>query len=158
MCHSACVKQMVSSAAFLSLSAGTVLRMAAMAELSAKPVQRRIVLHQLLMHLLELAIEPPEGRALLLLLFVLYALLQASKQAAHGVDIIADDRVRRYLVHLKYWTLNLRPLMICPKVLSPPNFIIKVFLSEHKANHPCTYGMKGWDASTMQASSAPSTR
>ena len=35
------------------------------------------------------------------------------------------DKVRRYLVYLKYWTLNLRPLMVYPKVLFPPNFIIQ---------------------------------
>ena len=39
-----------------------------------------------------------------------------------------DDNVRRYSVHLKYRTLNLRPLMVCPKGLIPPNFIIKVLL------------------------------
>ena len=36
-----------------------------------------------------------------------------------------DDIVRRYLVYLKYWTLNLRPLMVYPKVLFPPDIIIK---------------------------------
>ena len=88
MCHSKCGNEVIRIAALLSLSAGAVLRMAAVAELSAVPVQGRIVLRQLLVHLLELAIEPPEGRALLLLLFVLYALLQASKEAAHEIDII----------------------------------------------------------------------
>ena len=37
---------------------------------------------------------------------------------------VPDDNVRRYLVYLKYWTLNLMPLMVYPKVLSPPNSII----------------------------------
>ena len=37
---------------------------------------------------------------------------------------LPDDKVRRYLVYLKYWTLNPRPLMVYPKVLFPPNFII----------------------------------
>ena len=40
-------------------------------------------------------------------------------------DRSPDDKVKRYLVYLKYWTLNLRPLMLCPEVLFPPNFIIK---------------------------------
>ena len=30
-----------------------------------------------------------------------------------------------YLVYLKYWTLNLMPLMVCPKVLFHLNFSIK---------------------------------
>ena len=34
-------------------------------------------------------------------------------------------KVWRYLVYLKYWTLNLRPLMVYPKVLLPLNVIIK---------------------------------
>ena len=37
-----------------------------------------------------------------------------------------DDKFRRYLVYLKYWTLNLMPLMVYPKVLLPPKFIILV--------------------------------
>ena len=37
-----------------------------------------------------------------------------------------NAKVWRYLVYLKYWTLSLRPLMIYPKVLTPPNFSIKV--------------------------------
>ena len=36
-----------------------------------------------------------------------------------------DDKVRRYLVYLKYWTLHLDPLTVYPKVLFPQNFIIK---------------------------------
>ena len=36
-----------------------------------------------------------------------------------------DARVRIYLVYLKYWTLNLMPLMVYPKVLFHPNFSIK---------------------------------
>ena len=39
-------------------------------------------------------------------------------------DKSPDDKVRRYLVYLKYWALNLRPLMAYPKVLYRPNFII----------------------------------
>ena len=35
----------------------------------------------------------------------------------------AEDRV--YLVYLKYWTLNLNPLMVYPKVLFHPIFNIK---------------------------------
>ena len=38
---------------------------------------------------------------------------------------LPDDKVRWYLVYLKYSTLNLKPLMVCPKVLFPLNFIIK---------------------------------
>ena len=36
-----------------------------------------------------------------------------------------DDKVQRYLVYLKYRTLNLNPLMVYPKVLIPPRFIFK---------------------------------
>ena len=36
-----------------------------------------------------------------------------------------DAKVRMYLVYLKYWTLNLMPLMVYPKVLFHPNFTIK---------------------------------
>ena len=35
-----------------------------------------------------------------------------------------DDYFRRYLVYLKYRTLNLMPLMVYPRVLLPPIFII----------------------------------
>ena len=35
-----------------------------------------------------------------------------------------DDKVRRYLVYLKYWTLILNPPTVYPEVLFPPNFII----------------------------------
>ena len=30
-----------------------------------------------------------------------------------------DAKVWMYLVYLKYWTLNLMPLMVCPKVFRP---------------------------------------
>ena len=36
---------------------------------------------------------------------------------------VSDDKFRRYLVYLKYWTLNLGSLMVYPKVLFPPNLI-----------------------------------
>ena len=36
-----------------------------------------------------------------------------------------DDKLQRYLGYLRYWTLNLRPLIIYPYILFPPNFIIK---------------------------------
>ena len=36
-----------------------------------------------------------------------------------------DAKVRMYLVYLKYYTLNLRPLMVYPKVLLRPIFSIK---------------------------------
>ena len=42
--------------------------------------------------------------------------------------ICPDDKVRRYFVYLKYWTLNLRHLMVYPKVLFPPSFIIEAHL------------------------------
>ena len=38
---------------------------------------------------------------------------------------IADDRVWRYLVYLKYWTLHLKPLIVYPKVPFHPNSIIR---------------------------------
>ena len=41
-----------------------------------------------------------------------------------GSYLAPDDKPWRYLVYPKYWTLNLRPLMVYPKVLFPPNFII----------------------------------
>ena len=34
------------------------------------------------------------------------------------------ESIVEYLVYLKYWVLNLRPLMVYPKVLVPPNFTI----------------------------------
>ena len=34
-----------------------------------------------------------------------------------------DYKVQRYLVYLKYWTLNLTRLMVYPKLLFPSNFI-----------------------------------
>ena len=39
-----------------------------------------------------------------------------------------DDKVRRHLVYLKYWTLNPNLLLVYPKVLLPPRFIIKALL------------------------------
>ena len=36
-----------------------------------------------------------------------------------------DAKVWRYLVYPKYWNLNLKPVMVCPKVLFPPKFITK---------------------------------
>ena len=38
--------------------------------------------------------------------------------------ISPDDKVRRHLVYLKYWTLNINPLLVYPEVRFPPNFII----------------------------------
>ena len=35
-----------------------------------------------------------------------------------------DDKVRRYLVYLQYWTHNLNPMMVYHKALFPPSFII----------------------------------
>ena len=35
-----------------------------------------------------------------------------------------DDEFRRYLVYLKYWTLDLNPLIVHAKVLFPPTVII----------------------------------
>ena len=55
--------------------------------------------------------------------------LQGAQQdggpSAHQAGGLApDDKVRRYLVYLKYWTLSLNPLMVYPKVLFRPYFII----------------------------------
>ena len=36
-----------------------------------------------------------------------------------------DAKVRMYLVYLKYWTLNLKPLVVYPEVLFHPNSGIK---------------------------------
>ena len=47
---------------------------------------------------------------------------------AAGGNLQGALEVWRHLVYLKYWTLNFRPLMVYPKVLFPPNFIIKVHL------------------------------
>ena len=46
------------------------------------------------------------------------------RSEAQGVQA-PDDKGWRYLVHLKYWTLCLMPLMVYPKVLFPLNFITK---------------------------------
>ena len=39
---------------------------------------------------------------------------------------MAPDAIVRYLVYLKYWTLNLMPLMVYPKLLFHPKSSIKV--------------------------------
>ena len=39
-----------------------------------------------------------------------------------------DAKVRMNLVYLKYWTLNLVPLMVYPQVIFHPNFSIKAHL------------------------------
>ena len=41
---------------------------------------------------------------------------------------LTDAKVRVYMVYLKYYTLNLRPLMVYPKVLFRPNFSTKLIL------------------------------
>ena len=46
----------------------------------------------------------------------------AARQAAKGGR--PDDKIRRHLVYLKYWTLNLTTLMVYPEGLFAPNFII----------------------------------
>ena len=43
-----------------------------------------------------------------------------------------DDKIRRDLVYLQSWTLNLRPLMVSPKVLLPPNFIDEGYAAVQK--------------------------
>ena len=43
-----------------------------------------------------------------------------------------DDGVRRYLIYLKYWPLNLRPLMVYPKALFP----LKVYHFAKGRPHP----------------------
>ena len=40
-----------------------------------------------------------------------------------------------YLVYLKYWTLNLMPLTVYPKVLLHPNFSIKDACDDTLARH-----------------------
>ena len=45
-----------------------------------------------------------------------------------------DAKVRMFLVYLKYWTLNLIPLMVYPKVLFHPMFNIKGSSSTHPQN------------------------
>ena len=45
-----------------------------------------------------------------------------------------DSNIRGCLVYLKYWTLNLNPGMVYPKVLSPPNFIILASVAQHTLN------------------------
>ena len=39
-----------------------------------------------------------------------------------------DDDIWRYLVYLKYWTLNLTPIVDYPKVLFNPNVSLKYHL------------------------------
>ena len=41
-----------------------------------------------------------------------------------------DNKVRRYLVNLEYWTLNLRLLLVYHKLLFPSNNIIKALSAE----------------------------
>ena len=50
-----------------------------------------------------------------------------SLQKAHCLGCMPnpDDNIQRYLVYFKYWTLNLTPLMVYPRVLFPPSFINK---------------------------------
>ena len=50
----------------------------------------------------------------------LFSLFSCSRSSR----LFPDDEARRCLVYLKYWTLNLNPLMVYPNVLFPPNFII----------------------------------
>ena len=52
------------------------------------------------------------------------------------------DIVWRPLVCIKYWTLNLGPLMVYPEVLFPPNFTIKVVqpLPHMCASEDCRLG------------------
>ena len=41
-----------------------------------------------------------------------------------------DAKLQMYVVYLKYWTLELIPLMVYPKVLFHPNFSIKAFAAQ----------------------------
>ena len=55
-----------------------------------------------------------------------------------GSRFLLDCKVQRYLVYLQYWTLNLRPLMVYPKVLFPPTFIIiELSVLTLKRDHLC---------------------
>ena len=70
------------------------------------------------------------------------------RKLSDSIEVIARVprcEIRRYLVYLKYWTLNLRPLMVYPKVLSPPNFIIKASVppSLQKASLACQRALSG---------------
>ena len=60
-----------------------------------------------------------------------------------GVLPLQDAKVRMYLVYLKYWTLNLMPLMVYPKVLFHLNFSI----------WGCPAG--AWGCASCRASSRP---
>ena len=53
-------------------------------------------------------------------------MLQGSTLPAKNASVNPDDELGRYLVYPKYRTLNLRPLMVYPKVLFPTSFIITV--------------------------------
>ena len=40
------------------------------------------------------------------------------------MELLPDVKARRYLVYLKFWTINFMPVMVYSKVLLHPNFII----------------------------------
>ena len=75
-----------------------------------------------------------------------YWIIAGEIQAAQQAQSSPDESLE--VVYLKYWTLNLRPLMVYPKVLFPPNFIIKAMHSpppaslralltiSHRMDHP----------------------
>ena len=50
-----------------------------------------------------------------------------------------DAKVWMYLVYFKYWTLNLIPLMVYPKVIFRPMFSIKADVSNAQVIINSTY-------------------
>ena len=52
--------------------------------------------------------------------YLVHSLFQRAIIAMSLANLTPHARVRRHLIYLKYWTLNLRPLMVYPQVLFPP--------------------------------------
>ena len=50
--------------------------------------------------------------------------LADQRLAVDGMQDPPDGKLWRDLIYLEHWTVNLNPLMVYPKVLFPPNFII----------------------------------
>ena len=68
---------------------------------------------------------------------MLGAMLLATRSPAEQRVDAPDAKVRTYLVYLKYWTLNLVPL-VYPKALFHPNFSIKGQCTLHSCcRHRC---------------------
>ena len=86
--------------------------------------------------------------------FSLFVLLvqEKSRQAQAVRGVYPDDRVWRYLVNLKYWTPNLRPLIVYPKVLFPPNFSVKGGIWVAAAGTPLGMSARWWQTFTGRSS------